>query len=162
MTVIEESLSFIETPFRTSAGDLTDLRNRLLDKMWDDAGIIRSKEGLECAYSDVEALREELSNTGIGNAGKEYNQTWHDWLNLHSQMSVSLSIIKSALARKNSRGAHYRDDYPDTGDLNSSTYIRVRQDGENIVVTEIPVEFTRVKPGQTLIPEESEDNIGDV
>jgi len=158
--IIQDSLNFIETPFRKTTGDLTHLRHRLLDKMWDDAGIIRTEEGLERAYSDIKALRDELIELGIPDQGKAYNQTWHDWMNLHSQISVSLSIIKSAQARKNSRGAHFRDDYPEKGDLENSTYVRVRQEGDDVVVTEIPVEFTRVKPGQTLIPEENEDKIG--
>lgn len=159
-SAIDAALNFIETPFRAEAADLTDLRYRLLDKMWDDAGIIRTEEGLERAYTDVIALREELMQTGIGNTTKEYNQTWHDWLNLHSQISVSLAIIKSAQTRKNSRGAHFRDDYPEKGDLDTSTYVRVWQEGDDVAVTEIPVEFTRVKPGQTLIPEEIEQKTG--
>ncbi len=157
---IAQTLAFIDTPFRQSPGDLTELRYRLLDKMWDDAGIIRNEEGLLRAYDDVLAIREELMGLGIPDQGKAYNQTWHDWLNLHSQISVSLSIIKSAQLRKNSRGAHFRDDFPEKGDLDSSTYVRVRQDGDAITVTEIPVEFTRVKPGQTLIPEENDNKIG--
>ncbi|MFC6672659.1 L-aspartate oxidase [Marinobacterium aestuariivivens] len=157
---IAQTLAFIDTPFRQNPGDLTELRYRLLDKMWDDAGIIRNEEGLMRAYDDVLAIREELMGLGIPDQGKAYNQTWHDWLNLHSQISVSLSIIKSAQLRKNSRGAHFRDDYPEKGDLDTSTYVRVRQDGDAITVTEIPVEFTRVRPGQTLIPEENDNKIG--
>ena len=158
--IINDSLTFIETPFKNSGGDLNDLRNRLLDKMWDDAGIIRSEEGLNRAYRDVKSLREELLKIGIPDQGKAYNQTWHDWLNIHSQISVSLSIIKSAQMRKNSRGAHFRDDYPEKGDLDTSTYVRVRQEGDDVVVDEVPVEFTRVKPGETLISEESEIKTG--
>lgn len=154
------ALDFIETPFRNQPGDLNDLRYRLLDKMWDDAGIIRNAEGLERAYRDVLAIHEELLQLGIPEQTKAYNQTWHDWLNLHSQISVSLAIIKSAQLRKNSRGAHFRDDYPDKGDLETSTYIRSSQHGNEIVVTEIPVEFTRVRPGQTLIMEEQEAKKG--
>jgi fumarate reductase flavoprotein subunit len=75
-------------------------------------------------------------------------------MNLHSQATVSLAIIKSAQMRKNSRGAHYRDDYPDKGDLDTSTYVRVSMAGDEAVVTEIPVQFTRVKPGMTLLQEE--------
>lgn len=152
--LIDQALELVEQPFRNKPGDLNDLRYRLLEKMWDDAGIIRNAEGLERAYQDVLSLREELMSTGIPEQPRAYNQTLHDWLNLHSQISVSLAIIKSAQQRQNSRGAHFRDDFPDKGDLNASTFVRVLQKGSEIVVEEIPVEFTRVKPGESLIVEE--------
>ncbi|MEH6628488.1 MAG: FAD-binding protein [Motiliproteus sp.] len=151
---INASLKFIETPFNNSGGDIVELRSRLLDSMWDDAGIIRTQEGLEQAYEKVQLILKDLLETGIADAGKCYNQTWHDWLNLHSQASVSLAIIKAAQARKNSRGAHFRDDYPEKGDLDTSTFTRVTLESGDMVVTEVPVEFTRVRPGETLIEEE--------
>lgn len=151
---IRASLNLMETPFSQPAGDLAQLRLKLLDKMWDGAGIIRTEEGLEQAYADVQDVLKELMATGVIDAGRQYNQTWHDWMNLHSQATVSLAIIKSAQMRKNSRGAHYRDDFPDAGDLDTSTYVRACLAGEDVVVTEIPVQFTRVKPGTTLLQEE--------
>lgn len=151
---IRASLNLMETPFSQPAGDLAQLRLKLLDKMWDGAGIIRTEEGLEQAYADVQDVLKELMATGVIDAGRQYNQTWHDWMNLHSQATVSLAIIKSAQMRKNSRGAHYRDDFPDAGDLDTSTYVRACLAGEDVVVTEIPVQFTRVKPGTTLLQED--------
>jgi len=78
-------------------------------------------------------------------------------MNLHSQVSVSIAIIGAAQARKNSRGAHFRDDYPSKGDLDASTYTLARMEGDEVSVTEVPVEFTRVRPGQTLLDEETEN-----
>lgn len=152
---VQVSIGLMETPFSQKPGDLAALRLKLLDKMWDGAGIIRTEEGLEQAYSDVQDVLQELMVTGVSDVGRQYNQTWHDWMNLHSQATVSLAIIKSAQMRKNSRGAHYRDDFPDKGDLNTSTYVRVHMDGTDAVVTEVPVQFTRVKPGMTLLQEET-------
>ncbi|MFT5720135.1 MAG: fumarate reductase flavoprotein subunit [Motiliproteus sp.] len=153
---IEQALTLIDIPFNNAPGDLQALRSRLLDAMWDDAGIIRDQAGLERAYDKVHSILQELLITGIKDVGKAYNQTWHDWMNLHSLASVSLAIIKAAMMRKNSRGSHYRDDYPERGDLNATTYTRVRQDGDDITVTEIPVQFTRIKPGQTLLEDEQD------
>jgi fumarate reductase flavoprotein subunit len=150
---IEASLKLMHTPFYNPAGDLLALRYKLLDLMWDDAGIIRTQERLESAYSQVKEISKELLTTGIASNSKEYNQTWHDWMNLHSLVTVSLAIVKAAQARKNSRGAHYREDYPDKGDLNTSTYTRVSMKGNEMIVNEIPVKFTRIKPGQTLLKE---------
>jgi succinate dehydrogenase flavoprotein subunit len=157
---IQSALELVVTPFKVGGGDLPALRQHLLDVMWEDAGIIRTQESLERAEGQVTAISGELQETGVASAGRAYNQTWHDWLNLHSQVSVSAAIIKAAQARKNSRGAHFRDDYPSEGDLNATTYTRVRVDGSVLRVTQVPVEFTRVKPGQTLLEEELEETSG--
>ena len=53
------------------------------------------------------------------------NLTWHDWLNLESLVDISRVITVSALARENSRGAHFREDFPEPGDLHASRYTRV-------------------------------------
>jgi len=155
--VIQKALELTDTPFNARAGDLPGLRQRLLDVMWEDAGIIRTQEGLERAYVQVRSIAKDLLETGITTRGRAYNQTWHDWMNLHSQVSVSIAIIGAAQARKNSRGAHFRDDYPSKGDLDASTYTLARMEGDEVSVTEVPVEFTRVRPGQTLLDEETEN-----
>jgi fumarate reductase flavoprotein subunit len=56
-------------------------------------------------------------------------------------------IATAALARRNSRGAHYRVDFPDAGSLEQSAYSSFRDD----TVTMKPVAFTRVRPGQSLL-----------
>ena len=77
--------------------------------------------------------------------------TWHDWLNLTNLVAVSQVIVRAAQARENSRGAHYRSDYPEAGDLDTSTYTRVRATDDGLAVEALPVRFTRVRPGQSLI-----------
>ena len=61
------------------------------------------------------------------------------------------SSSRPPLARKNSRGAHFRADFPDAGDLDASTYTRVRQQDASLAIDAVPVRFTRVRPGQSLI-----------
>jgi fumarate reductase flavoprotein subunit len=78
--------------------------------------------------------------------------TWHDWLNLTNLVAVSRVIVRAATARENSRGAHYRADFPDPGDLDHSAYtsVRARPDG-TLGIEAVPVQFTRVRPGESLI-----------
>ena len=62
---------------------------------------------------------------GVADGDRRYNLTWHDWLNLESLVDISEVIAVSALARENSRGAHFREDFPEPGDLETSAYTRV-------------------------------------
>ena len=71
--------------------------------------------------------------------------------NLGSLIEVSRSIVCAAKARENSRGAHYREDFPEAGEIARSTFTRVRLREATLACDAIPVRFTRVRPGETLL-----------
>jgi fumarate reductase flavoprotein subunit len=143
-------------PFTQKPGDMNQLREELLDVMWDDAGVIRSKEGLSRALGKIDELETQLLACGLPQMDMAFNLTWHDWLNLRSQIEMSRVIAQAALKRENSRGAHFREDFPDAGSLKNSRYTVVQQKGESLHVDDAPVAFNRVKPGETLLDEAPE------
>jgi fumarate reductase flavoprotein subunit len=116
--------------------------------MWERVGIIREAAGLERAARELAALETELDAQGIGDDNRAFNLTWHDWMNLKSLVAVSRAITAAALARRDSRGAHFRDDHPEAGPLEHSSFTSIRAD-LNVVMK--PVAFTRVRPGQSLL-----------
>ena len=65
--------------------------------------------------------------------------------------AVSRVIVRAAESRENSRGAHFRSDFPGEGDLATSTFTRVRTAAEDLQVEAAPVRFTRVRPGESLL-----------
>jgi fumarate reductase flavoprotein subunit len=138
-------------PFRKKPGDVNRLRERLLDLMWEDVGVTRDEAGLTRALTGLEDIEAELISTGIPDGDKAFNLTWHDWLNLRSQCETSRVIALAAKQRRNSRGAHYRIDYPEPGDLATSCFTMVRQTSDGLRITDEPVRFTHVKPGETLL-----------
>ena len=150
---IEASIAVHEAPFGQPPGNLDAIREGLYECMWDDVGILRNAQGLQRALGRLADLEVELSHVGVAGDDRVFNVSWHDWLNLTSLIAVSKVIAIAALAREDSRGAHYREDFPDTGELSSSTYNVVRQRGGAIELARDPVRFTRVTPGQTLIRE---------
>ncbi len=92
-----------------------------------------------------------MTDVGLAEADPAFNLTWHDWLNMRSLIEMSQVIAKTALQRENSRGAHYRDDFPDTGSLVNSHFTIARKADEQIAVTEERVYFTRIRPGESLL-----------
>ncbi len=128
------------------------LRDRLFELMWDDAGIVRDAAGLARADAGLAELADALARIGLPpDPSRRFNLTWHDWLNLANLTAVSQAIVRAAQARQNSRGAHFRADFPDEGDLASSTFTRVRAGSGGMAVEQVPVKFTRVRPGASLI-----------
>lgn len=143
-------------PFGAKPGGLYGLRERLDDLMWDKVGIDREAGDMKDALAELDDMTLELDATGIPDTGREFNITWHDWLNLESLLLVSKSIAVAALAREDSRGAHYRGDFPETGPLEETTFTAVSMDGAGAMKPEMkPVEFTIVKPGESLIEGEA-------
>jgi fumarate reductase flavoprotein subunit len=143
-------------PLGRRAGDLTAIRRALYDVMWNDVGILRSPEGLARGRDALDALWSQIAQAGTVDAEPRYNLTWMDRLNLESLILVSRAICAAALARADSRGAHFREDHPHAGDLATSRYVTARLREDRIVMDSAPVQFTRVKPGDSLLASAAE------
>jgi succinate dehydrogenase flavoprotein subunit len=143
---IRASIDAHETPLRHPPGDLNAIRDGLHACMWDDVGILRTAAGLERALVTLGELGAALARTGIADTERAYNVSWQDWLNLDSLIAVSRVIARAALARADSRGAHFREDFPARGEFAESSYIVVQQRGEVLALTREPVQFTRIAP----------------
>jgi fumarate reductase flavoprotein subunit len=139
---------------RAGEANLEALREQLYATMWEDAGIVRDAAGLARAASALGDIADALDRYRLPPMAlqRAFNMTWHDWINLSNLVAVSQVIVRAAQARENSRGAHFRADFPEPGDLETSTYVRVRaRDNGELGVEAMPVAFTRVAPGQSLV-----------
>jgi len=143
-------------PTKQKEGDVHGVRSKLMDAMWDDVGVVRSEDGLRRALAKLDDIEQELKNCGVTSGTLAFNLTWHDWLNTNNLIAVSRVIAKSALARQNSRGAHYRSDFTDTGSLHQSyftqaQYDRTHNSRSKLHLSQQPVDFSIVKPGESLL-----------
>jgi fumarate reductase flavoprotein subunit len=154
-TAIDDAIGRAEFPFALKAGNPGALREKLWRTMWDDVGVVRSKTALQRGLAALDEHTEELRSAGLADGDRAFNLTWHDWLNLESLIDTSRVIATAALAREDSRGAHFRDDYPATGDLDTTRYVRIAQKGEELILDTVPVEFSIVSPGKSLIDGEA-------
>jgi len=152
---MDVAVAACRAPFAKAAGSLTDIREKLYNLMWDDVGIVRDATSLARSAGALDELEAELDATGVSDSNLAFNLTWHDWLNLKNLILVSKSIRYASEVREDSRGAHFRADFPEVRDLENSRFTSVtwNNGGHNgrFDCTTKPVAFTRVKPGETLL-----------
>lgn len=139
-------------PFSKKPANVQKLRMALQEAMWDDVGVIRNKLGMERGIARIREIKAELMELGVASDNLAFNLTWHDWLNMASLCDVSDVITRAGLERENSRGAHHREDFPDSGTMESSYYTVASKKGDTVDVTRQDVKFTIVKPGETILP----------
>jgi len=138
-------------PLGRKPGDLGAIRERLYHVMWNEVGILRGAEGLARGAAALDALARDLAGSGVADTDRRYNLTWMDRLNLENLILVSRVICAAASARADSRGAHFREDFPAVSELATSRYTVTRLADDKPAVETAPVVFTRVRPGDTLI-----------
>ena len=109
-------------PLSQKPAPIQPLRNKLQDLMWDDVGVLRTATGMKRGLKGIGGISAELMTVGVADNNLAFNLTWHDWLNLRSLCDISQVITEAGLARENSRGAHYREDFPDPGSMKDSAY----------------------------------------
>ena len=104
-------------------------------------------------HSPLDELHARLGRAGLADGARTFNLTWHDWLNLDSLLAVSKAIAHAALAREDSCGAHYREDFPRGADPAAAAFTRILQRRDGFALEFVPVEFSRVRPGESLLRE---------
>ncbi len=129
---------------RAATADLYDLQRDLREVMWEKVGLVREAHGLAGALEAIDRIAERLEGVGVP-GGPAFNLAWQDWLNVLSQATAARLIALSALARRESRGAHFRRDFPAAapGPLSS---VRVQAKDGVPAVWEEPVALTRATP----------------
>jgi succinate dehydrogenase / fumarate reductase flavoprotein subunit len=125
------------------------VQHDLQDTMQSLVGIVRTESEMREAIDKITAYRERASRVGI-DGHREYNSGWHTCIDLRNLLDVSEAIARSAVERKESRGGHFREDFPDKqnefGTFNFST--RRGADGSmqvaRVPLPEMPAELKQV------------------
>ena len=127
------------------------LTDGLKEAMWVHCGLVRTRTGLLQARERLTELQEGSSRVTV-TGPREANPAWQQALDLESQLTVARLIVESALAREESRGAHFRADFPERDDEGwlRSVVVALGANGETELTTR-PVELTRLAPGGRVL-----------
>ena len=122
---------------------LESMREIMMDKV----SVYRTEEGLTEALDHIRNLKERFQNIGIQDKGRVFNRELLDVIELGYMLDLAEAIILGALHREESRGAHYREDFPDRDDKKflAHTMVKLDPDKGPVLFTK-PVSITRLEP----------------
>ncbi|MBL8857720.1 MAG: fumarate reductase/succinate dehydrogenase flavoprotein subunit [Planctomycetes bacterium] len=100
-------------PFERTGGENPyAIQHELQDSMQDLVGIVRTQSEMEKGLAKIQELQKRAQKTGI-EGNREFNPAWHTALDLKNLLIVSEAVTRAALERRESRGAQFREDYPE-------------------------------------------------
>ena len=125
------------------------VQHALQDMMQDLVGIVRQEKEMLQALERIQEFKLRASRAGVS-GHREYNPGWHTAIDLNNLLAVSEMVTRAALERKESRGAHFRDDFPAKDDKFGSCNIVISKGpgGEMQIrrepIPEMPVELKQI------------------
>jgi len=144
---IKALISYYLEPFDRSTGDGPfELRDRLQELNWNNVGVVRNDKDLSAAVEEFRSIKEEASKIRIQGV-RAYNMPWNEYISLLNMLEVSEMVAQSALKRKESRGAHYRSDYPERNDEYGLFNIFLhKSDNQTPIFDKRPVKLDYLRP----------------
>jgi len=144
---IKEGLDEIDSLLNRSAKlPLAEVRERLQEGMTKNCGILRDKSSLKAQVELIQDLKAAYREIGLKGIPREYNLALQEAMELKHMLNLSEAIVQSALARKESRGAHYRIDFPNRDEEGWLKHTLVFMEGEKYKLEYKPVVITRFEP----------------
>lgn len=123
------------------------LKNRLQKIMWDSVGLVRNEGGLKEALAEFKRMEEiDLPRITLASPSRRYNREFIETLELANLLKVAQMVTTPALQRTESRGAHFRQDYPKGDNRNWLKHLRISRKDGALQLSEGPVNLSAMKP----------------
>jgi succinate dehydrogenase/fumarate reductase flavoprotein subunit len=129
-----------------------ELRRHIQKISWEKLGPVRTDEGLRQALKEIEELKRQVQLMGTESKDRRYNREWVEALQVKNMVQILEMIARAALMRTESRGAHYRRDYPNTDNVNWLKNICIKQEAGEMRITTQPIIVTKLMPPKGIFP----------
>ncbi|MEW6524416.1 MAG: FAD-binding protein [Bacillota bacterium] len=138
--------------FRGRGGtDVVDLRKQLQSLAWTQVGVVRDESGLVKALETVKDIRTQgLPDLGLKSKSRVYNREWIEALQVENMLDIVELVARASLARRESRGALYRRDYPKTDNVNWLKNIVLKLGAGGVEVIQQEVALPRFSPPRVV------------
>ncbi|MGE9810268.1 succinate dehydrogenase flavoprotein subunit [Ferroplasma acidiphilum] len=141
--LVDNAYAYIKRESGEHFGVLTE---ELRDIMWDNVGIFRDNDKLAQAISKIKDLRTRSRSMYVTDKSTNYNTELFNALETRNMIDVAYAMATGALNRTETRGAHFRDDFPERNDKDWMKHTITYLAGDEIKITYKPVTYTRWKP----------------
>jgi len=135
-------------PFLSGSGEnVYEIRDEIENLMWEKAGLVRNGDKLKEAANRLDVLLEKIGSAHVADRYMaQYNMEWNSIIDVTNLITVCRMVVSSAHCREESRGAHYRDDFPETDNEDWLKNIYQKKgDGLELDLTQRPVVLNRFK-----------------
>jgi succinate dehydrogenase / fumarate reductase flavoprotein subunit len=134
--------------FRNGSGkeNVLDIGNEMKKVMFDDVGVFRTEEGMQKALAKVRELRERFEQVRVQDTGKIFNTELLNAWEMSNLLDTAEVVTACALDRKESRGGHAREDYPERDDKNWLKHSLIWKENGKLVIGYKPVVVTKYEP----------------
>ncbi|HVO78267.1 MAG TPA: succinate dehydrogenase/fumarate reductase flavoprotein subunit, partial [Methanomassiliicoccales archaeon] len=123
----------------TSAEKEAAIRSDLKNVMTNRFGIFRKKDWMQAGLAEIGKLRERAARSGVDDRSKKFNQALLAYLELQGMLLVAESVARGALWREESRGSHFRTDFPQRDDKKFLVHTIAKLDKNEMVLGTMPV-----------------------
>lgn len=143
----EKTIARIDRLKKMGSGEKAGvLRIEMQNVMMEHCSVFRQEEGLSKVLSVIKSLKDRYEGVAIDNRERRFNTDLLEALELESLLGLADVILASAIARKESRGAHFREDYPIRDDQNWLKHTLAQRTGNGPRLFYKPVTITKFKP----------------
>jgi succinate dehydrogenase/fumarate reductase flavoprotein subunit len=141
-------LRFEELLARKTGSTVPSLRDRLAETMWYHVGVFRNDTDMKDAVKVIDGLLKEYETCKIGDDSHVYNTAFVNYVEIGNLLTIAKAVVIGALNRKESRGCHLRDDYPQRDDQNFLQHTIITKEGSDYKLSYRPVVVTQYQPAE--------------
>ena len=131
---------------RDGSESYNDIRNEMKAVMMAKCGVFRDAENLKSCVATIQALKERYKKGKVTDKGQLFNSELYEIIELGNMLEMAEIISTAALARQESRGGHYRTDFPKRDDVEFLKHSLVYRTDDGLVLKDRPVVITRYQP----------------